>query len=346
MATDLLPRFQQSLAILVSPILFGVVAVHGQETVPTADGPPGDGEFVRYLDGEKRQQLQTGIARYQRGNQIVDLVGAVHLADASYFDTLNAQLAQYDVVLYEMVGGEFATREERRDEADPDLANIQMAHGIIHRVLGMEYQTEGIDYDRPNFIHADIDWDQYQQLMTARNQSLATLFERAMAMAQNGDGPAILTDEEAGNRMLGGLISGLTTGNTAELKRSLAPMLGEAETFITEIEGDDGTVLVTERNKVVMGVLERELRRGHEQVAVFYGAGHLPDLERRLVADGFRPQTGVWLTAWDITDPKPGEAAPNLWQQLFSGPEVIQGLMNGVQEMFRQFQESGTPQAP
>lgn len=346
MATDVFSPARWMIIATAAFLLPASIQAEEGTASPASLGPPGDGDFVRYLDGEERQQLQTGIVRYRRGPQIVDLVGAVHLADAEYFDALNAQLAQYEVVLYEMVGGEFSTREARQEQADPDLANLQMAHGLIHRVLGMEYQTEGIDYELPNFVHADIDWQQYEELMTSRNQSLATLFERALAMTQSGDAPEILTDEEAGNRMLGGLISGLTTGNTAELKRSLAPMLGEAESFIAGIEGEDGTVLVTERNKVVMQSLEREWNRGRQQVAIFYGAGHLPDLEQRLVAQGFRPQTGVWLTAWDIADPKPGESGPNLWQQLFSDPEVMQGLMNGVGEMFRQLQEGGALEAP
>ncbi|MCB1089854.1 MAG: hypothetical protein KDM63_22635, partial [Verrucomicrobiae bacterium] len=169
------------------------------------------------------QTLQTGVVRYLKGDRIVDLVGAVHLADPGYFDALNVQLEQYDAVLYEMVGGEFQTRDQR--EADPEIANLQVAHGLINKVLGMEYQTEGIDYDRLNFIHADIDWDQYHELSAARQQSLSTLFERAMAVAQSGEGPSILSDEEAANSMLNKLVSGLTTGNTADLKRAVAPFL-------------------------------------------------------------------------------------------------------------------------
>jgi hypothetical protein len=308
------------------------------EAEPRPDLPPGDGDFVRYLDGAERQLLQTGVVRYIKGDRIVDLVGAVHLADPGYFDALNTQLEQYDAVLYEMVGGEFQTRD--LSQADPEIAQVQMAHGLLNKVLGMEYQTEGIDYDRLNFIHADIDWTQYGELMASRNQSLATLFERAMAVAQGGDAPALLTDEEATNSMFNKLISGLTTGNTADLKRAMAPFLGEAETFITKIEGDDGTVLVTERNKVVMSILNRTLDSGMSNVAIFYGAGHLPDLEKRLIESGYRKDRGVWLTAWEITDPAPGEGT-NLWKALLSDPETIQSLIGNVQEMLRQLQEGG-----
>jgi hypothetical protein len=303
--------------------------------------PPGAGEFVRYLDGAEQQRLQTGVVRYTKDGRIVDLVGAVHLGDPAYFDALEAQLAQYEAVLYEMVGGPFPTRDLKA--ADPEIAQVRMIHNLLDKVLGMEYQTEAIDYDRPNFIHADIDWTQYRDLMDTRGQSLATLFERAMKAVESGEGPAILTDEAAANDMLQTLMSGLTSGNPAQLKRAMAPFLGESESLIAHIEGDDGTVLVTERNKVVMTILDREMAKGRKNLGIFYGAGHLPDLEKRLVELGYKRGDGAWLTAWDIRDPQPGEkGGANLWQTLFGDQETLNSLIQGAQEMLRQLNEAGT----
>ena len=304
---------------------------------------PEEGDFIRYLEADSdRQELQTAVVRYVKGKRIVDLVGVVHLADPGYYDALNVQLGQYDVVLYEMVGGEFETRDLRGADALPEVAGVGSAQSLITRMLGMEYQTDGIDYSPKHFVHADVDWVEYQELMTARSQSLMTLFQRAMDSANSEDAPAILTDEAAANQMLTSLVAGFTTGNTAELKRSMAPLLGEAEALINQIEGEDGTVIVTERNRVVMRVLNRELKkRANQNLAIFYGAGHLPDLEKRLLDSGFKRETGVWMTAWDIQDPEPGETGQNLWQTLFSDPEVMEGLMSGLQEAMRQLNEGG-----
>jgi len=42
-------------------------------------------------------------------------------------------------------------------------------------------------------------------------------------------------------------------------------------------------------------------RRPPRSVAVFYGAGHMADLERRLCAEaGYRPVEDRWLTAFDV----------------------------------------------
>jgi len=61
-----------------------------------------------------------------------------------------------------------------------------------------------------------------------------------------------------------------------------------------------GSVLVHERNRVAMKVLDREIGRGHDELAIFYGAGHMPDFEQRLRDRGFRKVKESWLTAWDI----------------------------------------------
>jgi hypothetical protein len=38
-------------------------------------------------------------------------------------------------------------------------------------------------------------------------------------------------------------------------------------------------------------------------LAVFYGAAHLPDLEKRLRGVGFGRMAERWLTAWDLSAP-------------------------------------------
>jgi hypothetical protein len=43
------------------------------------------------------------------------------------------------------------------------------------------------------------------------------------------------------------------------------------------------------------------MRRGAMRIGLFYGAGHMPDLEKRLQRDlGFRRIGHDWITAWDI----------------------------------------------
>ncbi|MCB1233588.1 MAG: TraB/GumN family protein [Verrucomicrobiae bacterium] len=314
----------------------GAGAASAQQLSAPPDVPP-VGDFVRHIKTAEKEQLQTAIVRYLKNGVLVDLVAVVHVADPNYFDTLNEQLKPYDAVLYELVGGAFQGREER-EVADPAVEQIHAAQGLVQSLLGMEYQTDGIDYSAPNFIHADVDWDQYSRLMTSRNQSIATIFQRALAQAQEGKIAGLPVDDESSTAFLNNLMAALTQGDTGSLKRSIAPFLAESESFIKQLEGDDGTVLVTERNKVVMRKLTAEINRGHRNLAVFFGAGHMPDLEQRLIEEGFQRERGVWVPAWEIVDTPP-EKRVNLFQQLLSNPEVTQTLMSTMQEIMKQLDQ-------
>jgi len=48
-------------------------------------------------------------------------------------------------------------------------------------------------------------------------------------------------------------------------------------------------------------VLNEALASGKRKIAIFYGGGHMPDLERRLRAELGVEKVGVeWLPAWDV----------------------------------------------
>lgn len=267
-------------------------------------------DHIRYLEvADGPDVLQTAITRFRKGDDTVDLVAVVHLGDAAYYAALNDFLARFDVVLYEMVGGEYEKGEEQlaNGTGAEELGGVRQLQQMASSFLGLEFQLDGIDYEAKNFIHADVDWQQYNELMTAKNQSFATLFTRAMNLSHTAEIPGVPSSDEEINVFFGRILSAITTGDSRELKRAIAPMLSEAEGFIAMLEGDDGTVLVSERNKVVMEKLHEVCaKRNGGGYAVFYGAGHMPDLEERLLADGFaRVETG-WASAWSI--PKSTEA--------------------------------------
>ena len=129
------------------------------------------------------------------------------------------------------------------------------------------------------------------------------------------------------------------SGDGNELKRGIAPLISESEAFITRLEGDDGTVLVSERNRVVMEVLAEESEvRGGGKFAIFYGAGHMPDLERRLLADGFTKGESIWLDAWSIPDAEiaaadASGAAPSSADVLGRLLEDNPGIMTTIQQL-------------
>lgn len=301
-------RLLSLLLLLVSPVASGQNAAPAAPPAPAPEpAAPPVSDHVRYLEVEDGPDvLQTAITRYRKGADTVDLVAVVHIADAAYYEALNDFLGRFDVVLYEMVGGEFDKKEDQLAEKEngSELVNVRQLQQMAKSFLGLEFQLDGIDYDAENFTHADVTWEQYRQLNTAKNQSFATLMTRAMSLSQTAEIPGIPSSEEDINVFFGRILSAITTGDSGELKRVVAPMLSESEEFISMLEGEDGTVLVTERNKVVMQKLnEVRAQRKGGSYAIFYGAGHMPDLEERLLADGFEKVETGWANAWSIAKP-------------------------------------------
>jgi len=85
------------------------------------------------------------------------------------------------------------------------------------------------------------------------------------------------------------------------LKRVLAQQLADTEEMLTSFGGEDGSVLISDRNKAALKVLKEQIAAGKKHLAIFYGAGHLADMDQRLRTDfGLKPVEITWLTAWDL----------------------------------------------
>ncbi|MEM7697485.1 MAG: hypothetical protein AAF236_03670 [Verrucomicrobiota bacterium] len=295
------------------------------------EGEAGDGETDR---------LQTAVTRFQKEDLIVDLVAVVHLAEQDYFEGINGLLSDYDVVLYEMVGGEFdPERAAQALQSDPSAGGLESLQGIqqvAKSLLGLSFQLEAIDYAPDNFVHADLTLEEFTSLSATRDESFANLMARASELSEQGGLAGIPTDETAMNELIAVIMNSLMTGDSNGLKRAIAPILSESESLIAEFEGEDGSVIVSERNRVVMEKLAVVLAEGHKKVAVFYGAGHMPDLETRLLALDYTKSSEAWLDAWTIaegaTTPAPG-TAPDIGQLM----QLIMDLQPQLEQLMESF---------
>lgn len=59
-------------------------------------------------------------------------------------------------------------------------------------------------------------------------------------------------------------------------------------------------VTIHARNELVERILFRELGGTKRRAAVYFGAVHMPDFERRLLARGFHRAGVDWLDCWDV----------------------------------------------
>lgn len=276
-----------------------------------------ENSFIRFTENDEGGKLETSITKYQNAAGVtVDLIGAVHLGDAAYYKGLNEAFKGYDVVLFELVGDPAAVQQPEGDaKAAPKDATANMLRGaqmMLTSMLQLQHQVDAIDYTAPNFVHADLNWEQFRALQKEKGESFTTLIRKtlqaqtAMQKEMKAAGKALPEDEGLGSLLA--LVGALRGSDTSALKLLLARQFKDAEAMMAKVEGPDGTVIIAERNKAALKVMDDQLAAGHKRIGIFFGAGHFPDMEKRLGERGFGRMEYEWRTAWDI--PKPAKAAP------------------------------------
>jgi hypothetical protein len=309
------PRIVVAVMMLFSSGAFAAPAT--QPTTPAT-------KFLRYVevpDGSSRLEVAEATYKNDAG-VVVHLIGAVHIADGDYFAALNESFDHYDVLLYEMVkpvepatepGDEAVTivpttvpatqpAEAQQDEepAEPRQSSLKWV-GMMQRFmkdqLHLVYQLDAIDYDKPNFVHADMDIETFEKMQADRGESMWTLMLQS-AMAN-------MSKQDAGEDMSGmALIGALMSPNRVhDLKSVLAQQFGDLDEQMDAINGPNGSVILTERNKVALKVMREQIAAGKKYIGIFYGAGHLRLMEQTLEGEGFHKVGVVWRTAWDIPAP-------------------------------------------
>ncbi|MDG2123949.1 MAG: hypothetical protein P8J87_09645, partial [Verrucomicrobiales bacterium] len=192
----------------------------------------------------------------------------------------------------------------------PDKNNtIRFFQVLLKNALKLEFQIDAIDYSAKNFVHADMSAAQFTESSGGIGQSFQNLFQRtfkAQADAATGG-----EDDPLSNM---GSLFGMFDGTTPpdETKLNLARQLQHMEKLIAAIEGDDGTVILTGRNKVAIEKIVEVVATGKKQLALFYGAAHLPGIEQTLTAEhGFKRTNITWQKAWKMAKSPPPAKAPS-----------------------------------
>jgi hypothetical protein len=259
-------------------------------------------KFVRYVGDDKVGKLQTVVVSMKQGDVKVDLVGAVHIADKSYYAELTNLFKTYEALLFEGVGGESfgeKVNEKKEDAAEKDKDGaFKLIGGMMNgaaKYFNLQYQKDGIDYRTANFVHADVTMLQFKNLQKDKGETFFSVFQNS-ARAQIKKGRDKATEPTGGQLLLA--LLGDSSGLKASVARSLAGSGGSLEESMGE--GGKETVIIAERNKVALATLEKQLAAGKKNIGIFYGAGHLADMQARMVKMGFERTGEKWMTAWDI----------------------------------------------
>jgi hypothetical protein len=269
----------------------------GQAAAPAPASPRTTNSFVRFeRTGTDRGRLLTAVRIYTNANhQSVALIAAIHVGDAAYYRKLQELFRGYEALLYEMIRDRGADATEKI-QSDHPVSQLQIG---LKSALGLEFQLEALDYTPTNFVHADLDPDTFARLQGEKGESILGLMLRTMleeeARQRSGRGQTLGPIQ---------LLFALASGDRAHaLKLLLAQQMDQIEATLAGIDrGSDGqgSVLVSGRNEHAISVLREQLQRGKRRLGIFYGAGHMPDFDRRLRLLGFEPASEQWLTAWDL----------------------------------------------
>ena len=249
------------------------------------------------------QSMDTAVVRFVPADEehpglTVDLISAVHIGEKSYYEQLNKLFTQYDALLYELVAPEGTRVPEGGAPGEGGfVATLQTS---LKDVLDLEYQLEVINYQQDNFVHADMSPEEFFKSMSDRGESLMTMFLKAMEQAS-----AQQHAENAPNPLRVVLSLMLNKNKTLAIKRLMAEQFEDMESTVKMFNGPDGSTIITERNKKALQVLSREIAAGKKRIGIFYGGGHLRDMEERLVSEfGLKREGEHWIVAWNLRAPE------------------------------------------
>ncbi|KAL9255124.1 hypothetical protein AKJ16_DCAP15349 [Drosera capensis] len=299
-------------------------------------------DYLRFRGGESGEgegELQTAVVGFRkrfpwsilRPFLKVDLVSTIHIADKEYFDTLQKQLESYDCVLFEMVISKeglendkgFTAARRLKSTRTQGFSILGFVQKQMARLMSLEFQLDGLNFEAGNFYHADLDFETFQAQQLKKGESMMTLArDMTLRSAEEILQPASIPENLGpwkskllwASRVLPMplvwlvLIKGVCADAGDRVTdypefKALSRLDLAAALNITEVLEDEAkTVIVGERNKAATDALRSAIDAGNNKIAILYGGGHMPDMGRRLREEfDLVPSSVQWIPAWSIT---------------------------------------------
>jgi general secretion pathway protein G len=196
----------------------------------------------------------------------------------------------------------------------------------LARALGLQFQLDALDYDRPHFRNSDMAMDQLERALEAKDLDFAPI-EGSLTGSSLPGRLAILI-----LRLVRFADDFFFEGAIADGCKVVLIDLFSDEALIEQSLLQFGRgftdVIIGGRNQVVVEDVKAILANepGVESIAILYGAAHMPDMARRLHEQlGYRPAGEQWFTAFDV----------NLAGSKLS-PRQLAGLRAMIRQQLRQ----------
>lgn len=263
-----------------------------------AEIPPST-EFARISkdDYGRPAALQLAIVTYAPERAAkgfsVDLVSAIHVGDAAYYQALNDRFRSYDALLYELVIPADAGDAQESSSGMGLISRVQIG---MKNMLGLTFQLDEIDYGAANFVHADLTSSMLAERMAERGESLYVYFWRIIfaSLDEYARDPLGLKDW----RLLSGA---LAADQDDALKVAVAYEMIDASRADDILGGEDGSAVIAARNEHAVAVLREQIDTGAKRIGIFYGVAHMADFEERLTGELGLSKVGIeWVDAWQF----------------------------------------------
>lgn len=174
-----------------------------------------------------------------------------------------------------------------------DVGQVEGIQEALARALKLDFQIAVLPYERPDWRMSDMTWE----TLEGRFQEEGIDLEGLSGMLEGSSLPAGIA--KLFLRILPSL--DLLTGGaiTDGVKVMLVELLGREDAMeiaLREVGGAGGRILLEERNEVVIADLQGYLDSGeYNQIAILYGAGHMPHMGERVEAMGWTEAEVRWL---------------------------------------------------
>lgn len=267
-------------------------------------------------------KLQTSAVRFTgeytaddgvKRNISVDLIGAIHLAEKDYYAEINDAFKDYDAVVFELVTSKGVDAKEsiRLDKENKSKAKVSplniiaFSQIVTSRLLDLEYQLDGIDYQADNLVHGDMAAEDFILQLISNGDvwrfvedTFFAGFSESDVGSFEGAAIAVICAQDRRIAMRRIMATELLEGALQDIEEEAERLEQEKADEKAAPEG----VLIHKRNEIALATAVRQLRGGKTKVAIFYGAAHLPDLERKLENElGLKRDPNTrWFTAWNM----------------------------------------------
>jgi hypothetical protein len=228
-------------------------------------------------------------------NRQVSLVGAVHIGEKSFYNTLNKELSTYDKVLYELLGPKGAKPAKAPPGHVDLLSGFQY---ILTDYFSMSHQVDLIDYTPPNFVHADLAMPDLIKEGKKRGETPLTIGAGLLLdFARTYNEITSTTAPSSNSNPINNALNASPQELLVQLAESMAADNGKG----IEIGETLSPYVLDIRNKEALRVLKQEYDKGHKKIAIFYGVAHLPELEKSLQENfDLMKVRQQWVVAWKL----------------------------------------------